>query len=124
MPTFDDLGEALAPTLDLPVAGRIYKVPSPPAVVGLRMQALFSGAAAHRLAGVPASKAMVLDDEQEIDLYRDALGPVHAEMVDDGCTLEQIKHAGMTAFIWHVAGVELARTYWQTPAGGTPKATG
>jgi len=124
MPTFDDLGDFLSPTLDLPVGGRIYKVPSPPAKDGLRLQAIFSGAY-FAVSGEKPERAgaTTLDDTDERDLYKVSLGPVHDEMIADGCTWEQVKHAGITAFIWHVAGASAALAYWTSPKGETvPKA--
>lgn len=123
MPTFDDLGELLSPTLDLPVGGRTYRVPSPPAETGLRLQAIFAGAyfavSGDKVRGGKTS----LDDDEEQDIYAASLGPVYAQMVEDGCTYEQIKHAGLTAFIWHTAGASAAEAYWSSPMGtSAPKA--
>lgn len=119
MPEFDDLGAYLSPTLDLPVAGTTYKVPSPPALVGLRLQAAWAVTNA-RQAGVAAKAhhaALVAADDGATSLEQDALGPVYDQMLADGVSTEVLNHAGMTAYLWVVAGERAARLWWVTPLG-------
>lgn len=122
MPDFEDLGDFLSPTLDLPVAGKTYRVPSPPAAVGLRLQAAFAVTNARR-AGVDAKARWVqlLNDDTTTSLEQDALGPVYDEMLADGLTIEQLNHAGMTAYLWIVAGDDAAHFYWVSPLGKAPR---
>lgn len=119
MPELDDLGEYLSRTLDLPVAGKTYRVPSPPARVGLRLQAGWAVTAARR-AGVDPKQHQVrilATDDGSTSLEQDALGPVYDEMLADGVTVETITHAGMTAYLWIVAGERAARAWWVAPLG-------
>ncbi|WP_454044407.1 DUF7426 family protein [Cellulosimicrobium sp. Marseille-Q8652] len=115
----DEIDDYLSPSLDLRVAGKVYSIPSPPARVGLRLQAAFAVASA-RHTGTdpkPAHAKAVADDEWETTLEQDALGPVYDEMLTDGVPLTAIQHAGMTAYLWIVAGETAARSYWVAPVG-------
>ncbi len=129
MPQFtEDLDDFQSPTLDLRVAWKVYQIPSPPARVGLRLQAAFSVAAA-RHNGTdpkPAHARAVADDEWATTLEQDALGPVYDQMIADDVPLPAIQHAGMTAYLWIVAGEAAARAYWLSPVGKalTPRPTG
>jgi hypothetical protein len=116
---FEDLGEALSPTLDLPVAGKVYRVPSPPARVGLRLQAAFAISAARQAGTAPKAHHVELieQDDGSTSLDQDALGPVYDEMIADGVNTETLSHAGMTAWWWIVAGRRAARLYWVSPLG-------
>lgn len=118
MTDFEDLGEYLTPTLDLPVAGKTYTVPSPPAAVGLRLQASFAVAAARRAGTQPLQRHLArLVDDPETSVEQDALGPVWDEMLADGVPTEALSHAGMTAYLWVVAGRTAAQRYWAAPLG-------
>lgn len=118
MTQFEDLGAYLSPTLDLPVGGKVYRVPSPPAKAGLRMQASFAIAAARKAHQEPKARDLAsIDLDAPTSLEQDALGPVYDEMLADGVNLETLRHAGMTAYLWHVAGERAARLYWRSPLG-------
>lgn len=119
MPELEDLGDLLSPTLDLPVAGKVYHVPSPPALVGLRLQAAWAVTHARRAGTTPKSRYMQLlaDDDGATTLEQDALGPVHDEMLADGVSVDVLNHAGFTAYLWAVAGEQAARAYWAAPLG-------
>ena len=116
--TFDDV---IAPSLRLSVAGKVYEVPSPPAAVGLRLQASWR-VELYRQAGraVPErEKALrALDETFETTLEQDALGPVYDEMVRDGAPVHLVNHAGMTAYLWIVGGEDAAAAWWQAHRGG------
>lgn len=115
---FEDLGDYLSPTLDLPVAGKVYSVPSPPAAVGLRLQASFAVSASRRAGQQPKQRHLArMVDDPATSLEQDSLGPVYDEMVADGVSLEALTHAGMTAYLWHVATRESALRYWRYPLG-------
>ncbi|MBD5787107.1 hypothetical protein IF650_13045 [Cellulosimicrobium terreum] len=118
MPAFDDIGDLLSPSLDLPVAGKVYHVPSPPALVGLRLQAAWAVTMARRT-GSPAKDQhlQLLAEDTGTSLEQDALGPVYDEMVADGVSVDVLNHAGMTAYLWVVSGESAARTYWAAPLG-------
>lgn len=118
MPELDDLGEYLSPTLDLPVAGKVYHVPSPPAAVGLRLQAAWAITNAQKANIAPREhhlKALARDTGTSLE--QDALGPVHDEMLADGVSIDLLNHAGMAAYLWVVAGEKAARLWWVTPLG-------
>ena len=118
MPTFEDIDAFLAPTLDLPVAGKVYKVPSPPAAVGLKLQAAWAVSAALQAGRKPRDRHVALVAEDDgTTLEQKALGPVHDEMLADGVSIEQLNHAGMTAYLWVVAGERAARAWWVAPSG-------
>jgi hypothetical protein len=123
MPQFDDVTAFLSPTLDLPWAGKTYRVPSPPALVGLRLQAAWAVTNA-KAAGVDAKAhhlRLLNDDDGSTSLEQDALGPVYDEMVADRVPLEVLNHAGMTAYLWIVAGDDAAKAWWESPAGKAPR---
>lgn len=120
--TFEALDELLDDALELPVPGRdgkkrTYRIPSPSAEDGLRIQRITMFAA--RLMGDGEDPdTEVLDDEQERDIIADALGPAQAEMVADGVDWAWLRHAGLTAVIWVSQGPDAAGMWWR--AAGDP----
>ncbi len=119
------------PTLDLPIGGKVYKIPEPDAATGAWVQKLMwigEKAAdtkdkqvieqAWDEAEARANTAMLTDD-QEQSLYRRVLGPIWDEMARDGVSLDETKHAGLTAAIWVVYGEAMAETYWTSPGQGS-----
>lgn len=130
MPEFDAIDEFLAPVLKLPVGGKTYEVPSPPALVGLRLQAAFA-VSNSRVAGVePKAKwVALLTEDTSTSLEEDALGPVYQEMIADGVDIDTLNHAGMTAYLWVVAGTGAAMANWYrgkalSPSRSTSTGTG
>ena len=118
MTEFDDLGEYLSPTLDLTLAGKTYQVPSPPAAVGLRLQAAFAVTAARRAGRPPKQRHLkLLVDDPATSMEQDSLGPVYDQLLADEVSFEALTHAGMTAYLWHVSGREAALRYWRYPLG-------
>ncbi|MFJ7208233.1 hypothetical protein ACIQWR_32490 [Streptomyces sp. NPDC098789] len=111
---FEDLGELLAESIELPVAGRLYTVPAPTAEIGLRTQALIHAAAVAADGG--RADEQVLGDAAERNLYRDVLGPTHDEMIADGVTWPTLKHCAITAMVWIAQDKTAAERYW-TAAG-------
>lgn len=104
--------------------GRTYRVPSCPAKVGVKLEALYARSLEVQRArreGRPVPADTELDDDDELDLYRDALGPVHAQLVEDGVPWAMLKHLALTSFYWHVAGREVAEKYWRAPTGDPTK---
>ena len=119
---FGDLEELLDDALELPVRGRdgetrVYRIPSPPAEDGLRVQRLTT-LAATLVAGGEAIDTQALDDDQERDLIEMCLGPAHAEMLADGVDWAWLRHAGLTAMFWIINDLDTAEAYWQ--AAGDP----
>lgn len=110
--------------LDLPIRGKTYRIPSPPARIGLRVQALVN-------AGVQAARAaeqgeeveldqQLLDDLAEVDVARDLLGPVHQQLLDDGVTTEALKRVMVTVMMWVAFDLDTARAVWEGKAPTPP----
>jgi len=117
---FKDLEDFLDPTLVLPIRGKKYVVPSPPADLGLRVQRLVAlgNAAANGLDLSPEDLASIdLDDDEERDLLPRLLGSAYGEMVADGLPWEWVKHAGTTALMWVGLGYEAAEAFWSSAVG-------
>lgn len=118
---FEDLAELLDPDLHLPIKGKVYRVPAVDADTGVRFQALMAvGLAANGGTDVTDRDKELLNDGQEIDLYRDALGPAYDEMVADGVEWEFIKHAGLTAFFNVTADRKTAEQFWASGEAPAP----
>ncbi|MFJ6052302.1 hypothetical protein [Streptomyces sp. NPDC092307] len=113
---FEDLGELLDESIELPVGGRLYTVPAPSAEIGLRTQALIHAAAVAADGG--RADEQVLGDAAERNLYRDVLGPAHDEMIADGVMWPTLKHAAITAMVWIAQDKAAAERYWA--AAGDP----
>ncbi|SDL73099.1 hypothetical protein SAMN05421874_12822 [Nonomuraea maritima] len=120
MASFKDLDEFFDPTLPLPVGGKTYVIPPPSAEVGLLCQRLMqAGVAAHSGQAVDAEglnqlAEVVLDDDQEKDLYQRILGPVWDQLIADKVAWPKILHVGQTALIWIAAGMEPAAKHWES----------
>jgi hypothetical protein len=108
---FNDLDEFFDDTLPLPIAGRVYVVPSPDAEVGLWCTRLFS-AAQIKAAGGEADMPTELDDDAELGMYSRVLGTAYAEMLADNVPISRITFAGQTAFIWITQGKVTAEVFW------------
>jgi hypothetical protein len=120
---FEALDELLDDALELPVPGRdgtkrVYRIPSPAWEDGLRIQRLTNMAARLFNGEEVKDDTVILDDQEELDLIADALGPASDEMVADGVDWAWRKHAGLTAVIWIAQGAEIAQRYWA--AAGDP----
>lgn len=107
--------------LDLPIGGRTYRIASPPARVGLRVQAfmdtVISAARAQEQGTKIVLDTQALDDAQELDLYRDVLGhDTYQSMVDDGVPFAAMKHAALTAMVWIVMDETSAKAVWEGKA--------
>lgn len=113
---FQELDELLDPTLRLPIKGRTYVVPAPPAKVGLRVTRLVA-AAGQAAQGQEFDAELVADEEEEV-LYADVLGSAYAEMVDAGVSWPELKHASVTAMLWVAKDKATAEKFWNS--GGDP----
>ena len=119
--TFRDISELLDAGLALPIRGKVYTVPPVDAETGLRLQRLAEVAAqaAKAVENGEGLDAIVFDDDDEIDLYRVALGAAYEEMLADGVSWPALKIAGVTAWLDSAVGREAAEAYWN--AAGDPE---
>ena len=79
---------------------------------------------------IGAANKVVLNDEQERNVYQLALGPAFDEMLADDVPWPIVKHAGMTAWVAWVRDRESAERHWarlkqdgQGNPGGEPPET-
>lgn len=86
--------------------GRVYRIPSPSAKDGLRLARLASLAvrANDEDPGAKVTEddlaSIDLDDAEERDLYRMALGSAYQEMLDDGVSWVRIQRLGRYMFFY------------------------
>lgn len=118
---FEALGDFLDDYLELPVRRkdgqtRPFRIPSPPAEDGLRVEEITKAAARLYLNG-SAPDEEFLDDEEEKNLYRLVLGPVHDEILAD-VNWTRFRHVALTAMVWILNDRDSAALYWA--AGGDP----
>ncbi|MBE4783905.1 MULTISPECIES: DUF7426 family protein [Streptomyces] len=118
---FEALGDFLDDWLELPVRGkdgqtRTYRIPSPPAEDGLRVEEITKAAARLFLNGVSPDEEL-LDDDEERDLYRLVLGSMHDEILAD-VSWTRFRHVALTTMVWIVQDRDSAAKYWS--AGGDP----
>ncbi|WP_130012137.1 DUF7426 family protein [Serinicoccus sediminis] len=99
-------------TLTLPVAGREYVIPQPPARVGLAQVAAFTISRCRRQNIDPPAYAVerwqARYGTREHDMDEDALGPVAWERMQDELTMVDLKRAAAAAHIWIATGSERA----------------
>jgi hypothetical protein len=94
------------------------------AETGLRLQRLAEVAAQAAKAaeiGEPLD-TVALDDDAEVDLYRDALGTAYDEMLADRVPWPMLKVAGVTAWLDAAVSREAAEAYWNTAGNPDPEA--
>ncbi len=117
---FRDLGDFLVvEPVVLPIRGKEYSFPGEiSARAWLRLQRLSELLQAAKQDGFVASDTAV-DDEEEADLMGEMLGGVENQMMDDGCTSQEIKAVFYTLIAYHLSGVEAAEVVWNS-AGETP----
>jgi hypothetical protein len=121
---FRDLSEVLDAGLSLPYKGKTYTVPPVDAETGLRLQRLAEVAAQVAKAaedGEPLDE-IALDDDAEVDLYRDALGSAYDEMLVDRVPWPMLKVAGVTAWLDAAVSREAAEAYWNSAGNPDPEA--
>lgn len=119
---FQDLDNFFDSALELPIGGKVYRIESPTAEVGLYVQRLMEAAAWINDGQLPPGEApkLKLDDNEEVNLYETVMGAAMAEMQTDGVPWAKIMLAAQTAFIWIGAGDAAAEAFWTS--GGDPKA--
>ncbi|MGW6481324.1 DUF7426 family protein [Streptomyces sp. NPDC055059] len=118
---FEALDDFLDDYLDLPVRGRdgevrTYRIASPSAEDGLRVEKI-TRAAARMLQDGSEPDTETLSDAEERDLYRMLLGDVHDELLSD-TDWARFKHAALTAMFWVTADRDTAHKFWAS--GGDP----
>lgn len=129
MANLKDLSTILGEGHRLPILGKEYLVPHVRASTGLQFAAFTSAAIAAVQAEetgkevqISAADQEILSDEQEADLYRDALTPaVYDEMEQDGVPFEHLRIAAMYVLIHAVMGEAQAAEYWATGGKGRPQ---
>ncbi|WP_032769832.1 DUF7426 family protein [Streptomyces sp. CNS654] len=114
---FAALGDFLDDYLELPVQGRdgetrTYRIEDPAAEDGLRIERITT-LAARLAAGGEAPTAPVLDDQEELDLYRMCLGDTYEQLLAD-VRWSRFRHVALTAMMWITADRETAASYWAT----------
>ncbi|MFF4454987.1 hypothetical protein [Streptomyces goshikiensis] len=109
---FEALGELLDEALTLPLGGKPYRVPAPTAEVGLLTQALVHAAAVAADGG--RADEQVLADAAERNHYQDVLGPAYDEMLADGVSWPELKHAALTCMVWIAQDRSAAERFWNS----------
>lgn len=95
-------------TLTLRVAGHDYTIPSPPARVGLAMQAartISLARASDRPVPTYAVERAARYEDLAHSLDEDALGPAWGQMIDADVPTTALKRAALAAFLWVSAGI-------------------
>lgn len=121
--SFKTLEEFLGDSLDLPVRckdgqTRVFTIPSPSAEDGLKVEKVMSEGIRAANGQAPLN-SQVLDDAEELDLYRMALGGVYDDVFKH-LDWPRFRHIAMTAVMWITAGLDVAEQYWNSD--GDPKA--
>jgi len=114
---FEALDDFLSDGLTLPVTGtdgvtREYHIPEPSAEAGIKVERITS-LAARLAAGGTAPTKPVLDDDEEIDLYRLCLGDSYDRLRAE-TSWAMFKHVALTTMLWITADEDTALEYWRT----------
>ncbi|MFJ4847535.1 hypothetical protein [Streptomyces sp. NPDC088733] len=119
MARFEALEELFDDSLELPVQGKTYRIPSPSAEDGLKIQKIANLALRLHAGGEVPDDTQFLDDDEERDFIERCLGTAYAEMAANNVDWAWVRHAGMTAMLWITQGVDTARNFWA--AAGHPE---
>lgn len=119
--TFEALGDFLDDWLELPIRmpdgqTRVWRIPSPPASTGLRVEQL-SKAAAKLYLGGTAPDTEILNDAEEKDLFKLLLGPLHDELIE-ALPWTRFRHVALTTLVWILNDRAAAAQFWSS--GGDP----
>lgn len=114
---FEALDDFLSDGLDLPVKGadgvvREYHIADPTAEAGIKIERITS-LAARLAAGGSAPEGKVLDDTEELDLYRLCLGDAYDKLLAE-TSWSMFKHVALTVMFWITTDEDTARQYWAT----------
>ncbi|GAB2731824.1 DUF7426 family protein [Streptomyces bullii] len=116
--SFEALDNFLDEYLELPVKGRdgqtrVYRIEDPSAEDGIRIERITSLAARLAAGGGKAPDAPVLDDKEELDLYRMCLGDAYEPLMRE-VKWGPFKHVALTAMFWVTTDKDTARQFWKT----------
>ncbi|NJP70046.1 hypothetical protein [Streptomyces sp. C1-2] len=119
--TFEALGDFLDDWLELPIRmpdgqTRVWRIPSPPASTGLRVEQLTKAAAKLYLGGA-APDTEVLSDAEEKDLFKLLLGPLYPELAE-ALPWTRFRHVALTTLVWILNDRDTAAQFWSS--GGDP----
>jgi len=119
--TFEALGDFLDDYLELPVLTEggqthVYRIPSPAARDGLRVEQITKAAAQLYLHGTEPDQEL-LDDAAERDLFKLVLGEQHDTILAD-LSWTRFRHVAMTAMVWVLNDRDTAARFWGS--GGDP----
>lgn len=114
---FEALDDFLSDGLDLPVKGkdnvvREYHIDDPSAEAGIKIERITT-LAARLAAGGSAPEGRVLDDDEELDLYKLCLGSAYDKLKAE-TSWSMFKHAALTVMFWITTDEDTARQYWAT----------
>lgn len=115
--TFEALDDFLSDGLDLPVKGadgvvREYHIADPSAEAGIKIERITS-LAARLAAGGTAPETKVLDDQEELDLYKLCLGDAYQRLRAE-TSWSMFKHVSLTVMFWITTDEDTALQYWRT----------
>ena len=137
---FQDLSEFFDPSLKLPVRGKVYTIPEASAATGIRLRQMVAlrgmtrvdeQREAFQLLGAewvmetvdvyvwdPETDKQILDKDGKPVTEKQSIGKwaggLFDEMSNDGLTIEEIEHIGMTALLKTLNGLEEAEKHWAT----------
>ncbi|MBK3563229.1 MULTISPECIES: hypothetical protein [unclassified Streptomyces] len=114
---FEALDDYLDDYLDLPVKGRdgetrVYRIEDPSAEEGIKIERITS-LAARLAAGGKAPDSAVLDDQEELNLYKMCLGAAYEPLMHE-LKWAQFKHVALTAMFWVTTDKDTAKQFWRT----------
>ncbi|GGR71193.1 MULTISPECIES: DUF7426 family protein [Streptomyces] len=114
---FEALDNFLEDFLELPVRGRdgqtrVYRIEDPSAEDGIKIERITS-LAARLAAGGKAPGTPVLDDQEELNLYRMCLGEAYEPLMRE-VKWGPFKHVALTAMFWVTTDRETALQFWRT----------
>ncbi|MFD6416008.1 hypothetical protein [Streptomyces sp. NPDC060194] len=126
MADFKALDAFLDDYLELPVQGsdgttRVYRIEDPSAEDGIRVERIMSLSAQIAAGGEVSQDTKILDDKQEMDLYRMCLGAAY-EPLKAEVSWGRFKHAALTAMFWITTDLETAQKFWTTGQTGNREA--
>ncbi|MEU9921867.1 hypothetical protein AB0H51_11320 [Streptomyces griseoluteus] len=113
---FQALDDFLEDYLELPMRGRdgktrVYRIEDPSAEDGLRIERITTLAARLASGGKPGDTT-VLDDDEELNLYRMCLGSSYEPMRRE-LGWAQFKHCALVAMYWITVGRDAALEFWK-----------
>lgn len=119
--TFQALDDFLDDWLELPVLCddrqlRTFRIPSPSAHDGLRVEKITKAAARLYVDGTEPDKEL-LNDKEEKDLFKLVLGSVNDEIAEQ-VSWARFRHVALTTMVWVLQDRDKAAQFWSS--GGDP----